>query len=190
MILSPNFEQETFFLTFIIKHHNSAILDVEAKSQLPSEEEFAENRCRFEQCALHPSSCFSFRCRMDCTTEESVTSGSCVSVGLSKPQPSPNPCDWYASGCSEKPRHAPHALQPARACLCSAGVALCSHQDKLDLTRGSLLWLMIPPRIFSHSNLVWLNRCANACVWVCVRAQLSDMWRWIKNSHATASKDI
>lgn len=74
---------------------------------------------------------------------------------------------WKAPAC-------PRTRQPARACLCSAGIAFCSHQDKLDLTRGRLLWLMIPPHIFSHSNLAWLYCCAmHACVCVCVQICLA-----------------
>lgn len=143
----------------------------------------------FEQCALHPSSCFSFRCRVDWRREESVTSGRCVPVGLMRShslvliivRPSIHlPQDWYASGCRGKPRHAPRARQPARACLCSAGTALRSHQDKPDLTRGRLSWLMIPPRIFSHSNLAPLDCCAVLCVGVHVWTTVW-MWQWIRN---------
>lgn len=153
---------------------------VRQKASLPSVVEISENRCGLNN--ELSCSCFSFYCRV-----ESVTTGSYIPVGLMKPQPCPNhhpsihlTWDWCAPGCHEKPRPAPHACKPARACLCSAGTVLCSHQDKLDLTGGRLLWLMILPRIFSHSNLGWLYCCASVCVcvsvWKCARVQMCE---WI-----------
>lgn len=150
------------------------------EASLPSEDEFAENRCGLNNAPSIPPAVSHFAVGW---TEEGRNPSPVEDASrwaFAKPQPRPNhrpsihlPQDWYASGCCGKPQHAPRARQPARACLCSAGTALRSHQDKPDLTRGRLLWLMIPPRIFSHSNLAPLDCCAGACVWVCMCERLS-----------------
>lgn len=123
----------------------------------------------FEQCALHPSSCFSFAAGRNGEQTNLSPVGAASHLAFLKPQPRPNPCDWYACGCSEKPGM---PLTPssqrgpvfARLALRSARI-----RTNLIWPEGAFLWLMIPPRIFSRSNLARASAAArNASAWSCV----------------------
>ncbi len=144
-----------------------------------------------EQCALHPSSCFSFRWRVDWRTEESVTALRSCSLVLIIVRPSichvidMPPRVMKSPGMPlAPPAREGLSLLGWHCSLFTPGQTWFDRREALVIDDSTTY---LQPQQSGPALPLSKCLCVGVHVYVCATVW---MWQWIENSYATVRKDI